>query len=212
MIAKKEHYSRNSKVFRTLFFVSALCISATVLFSLYQRIKIEPFLALDGAIWMKDGFHYISNEELSLLADQLNAPQEQELELKVQNGTPNCDVIETGYCKLANGDYAHKTLVVAAVPAKAGTPDRREVIGYCTLCADGTFSPSCAVGSGACSWHGGVSAYNVAQYRIIKGLSPEPAKPAEYNYDEKTYKDSPQYVEPSTPSIDKLLEYLEKVQ
>lgn len=37
------------------------------------------------------------------------------------------------------------------------------VIGYCTLCTDGTFSQTCAVGRGACSYHGGVLQYNYPQ-------------------------------------------------
>jgi len=37
---------------------------------------------------------------------------------------------------------------------------RDEVKGYCTLCNDGTYSPSCATGRGACSHHGGVSQWN----------------------------------------------------
>lgn len=37
----------------------------------------------------------------------------------------------------------------------------KEVItGYCTLCNDGTYSPSCATGRGACSWHDGVAQWN----------------------------------------------------
>lgn len=34
------------------------------------------------------------------------------------------------------------------------------VTSYCTLCNDGTYSPSCATGRGACSWHGGVAQWN----------------------------------------------------
>jgi len=35
---------------------------------------------------------------------------------------------------------------------------------YCTLCRDGTYSPSCATGRGACSWHGGVKEKNAKVY------------------------------------------------
>lgn len=37
-------------------------------------------------------------------------------------------------------------------------PIRKHVIGYCTLCCDGTTSD--ATGRGACSWHGGVCEWN----------------------------------------------------
>jgi hypothetical protein len=37
--------------------------------------------------------------------------------------------------------------------------------GACTLCKDGTFSPTCATGRGACSHHGGVAQWNAPVYR-----------------------------------------------
>lgn len=40
------------------------------------------------------------------------------------------------------------------------TTYREEVTGYCTLCNDGTYSPSCATGRGACSHHDGVAQWN----------------------------------------------------
>ena len=41
------------------------------------------------------------------------------------------------------------------------TTYREEVTSYCTLCDDGTYSPTCATGRGACSHHGGVAQYGV---------------------------------------------------
>lgn len=38
------------------------------------------------------------------------------------------------------------------------------ITGYCTLCVDGTYSPSCATGRGACSYHGGVAQWNAPVY------------------------------------------------
>ncbi len=38
------------------------------------------------------------------------------------------------------------------------------VVGYCTMCNDGTRSPSCSVGSGTCSHHGGVKEYDAPIY------------------------------------------------
>lgn len=42
-----------------------------------------------------------------------------------------------------------------------------KVIGYCTRCMDGTFSPSCATGRGACSHHGGVAQWNAPRYGSV---------------------------------------------
>ncbi len=39
-----------------------------------------------------------------------------------------------------------------------------EIIGYCTKCNDGSYSPSCATGRGACSHHGGVQQFNAPIY------------------------------------------------
>jgi hypothetical protein len=59
----------------------------------------------------------------------------------------------------------------AAVPEKSHTEQvttyEKKVTGYCTLCSDGTYSPSCATGRGACSWHGGVAQWNAPRYSSI---------------------------------------------
>ena len=47
------------------------------------------------------------------------------------------------------------------------TTYEREITGYCTLCNDGTYSPTCAVGRGACSHHGGVAKYNSPIYSEV---------------------------------------------
>ncbi len=39
------------------------------------------------------------------------------------------------------------------------------ITGYCTLCNDGTRSPSCSTGSGTCSRQGGVKQWNAPIYR-----------------------------------------------
>lgn len=38
------------------------------------------------------------------------------------------------------------------------------ITGYCTLCMDNTYSPTCATGQGACSHHGGVQQWNAPRY------------------------------------------------
>ena len=43
-----------------------------------------------------------------------------------------------------------------------------EIVGYCTMCNDGTRSPSCSVGRGTCSHHGGVREWNAPIYNKVK--------------------------------------------
>lgn len=47
------------------------------------------------------------------------------------------------------------------------TTYERKITGYCTLCNDGTYSPSCATGRGACSHHGGVKEWNAPVYSEV---------------------------------------------
>jgi len=45
-------------------------------------------------------------------------------------------------------------------------PLKKHIVGYCTLCADG--STSSATGRGACSWHGGVAEWNHPIYETSR--------------------------------------------
>ena len=47
------------------------------------------------------------------------------------------------------------------------TTNERQITGYCTLCNDGTYSPTCATGRGACSHHGGVKKWNAPVYNEV---------------------------------------------
>lgn len=71
----------------------------------------------------------------------------------------------------------------SAVPEKSHvevvTTYTKEIVGYCTLCNDGTRSPSCATGRGACSHHGGVAEWNAPIYKKVP------------HYEEKVVIDSP---------------------
>lgn len=174
-----------------------VCIAIAGLFT----INVEPIKAFGGAVWLKNGPHYLSDTQIKSRIVQLNAPKEAALVTEISKSTPSCDSLDEGYCQQTPGVFVYKTLVTAAVPYKPGTPDRKEVIGYCTLCNDGTWSPSCAVGRGACSWHSGVQAYNVAEYRTIPGTLAVQAQPAVYNYASMTYKDSTLYSAPDTPTM-----------
>ena len=58
-----------------------------------------------------------------------------------------------------------------AIPEKSHTETittyTEEITGYCTKCRDGTWSPTCATGRGACSQHGGVAQYNAPIYTKV---------------------------------------------
>ena len=47
------------------------------------------------------------------------------------------------------------------------TTYEQKITGYCTLCNDGTYSPTCATGKGACSHHGGVKEWNAPVYSEV---------------------------------------------
>jgi hypothetical protein len=103
---------------------------------------------------------------------------------------PVCDGTSvTSNCKVDNGiykTYIYHPAVAAKTHQETEVTYREEVTGYCTLCVDGTYSPSCATGSGACSWHGGVAKWNAPRVRKVpvygnKLVVDVPAKEAYYD-------------------------------
>jgi len=81
--------------------------------------------------------------------------------------------------------YIYHPAVKKKTHVETVTSYRKEVTGYCTLCNDGSYSPSCATGRGACSWHGGVAEWNAPQYSNVpvykkKTVVDTPAKKAYY--------------------------------
>ncbi|HEU4914210.1 MAG TPA: hypothetical protein VFT16_02265 [Candidatus Saccharimonadales bacterium] len=103
---------------------------------------------------------------------------------------PICDGVSvTSNCR-ADGAVYRIYLYHPAVPAKTHqeteTTYKEKITGYCTLCADGTYSPSCATGRGACSWHGGVAQWNAPIKSSVPVYSSKlvvdaPAKEAYYD-------------------------------
>ncbi len=82
--------------------------------------------------------------------------------------------------------YVYHSAVAAKTHQETVTTYKEEVTGHCTLCADGTYSPSCATGRGACSHHGGVAEWNAPQKSSVpvysnKLVIDEPAKEAYYD-------------------------------
>jgi hypothetical protein len=196
-------------VLRTIVFLLGGLLLVLLLFN----VKTKPYIALNGAVWFNSGPHYIDNSQIDERIRQMNAPLENEIANNIKNYTPRCDDIDEGFCersKVADNDeisYAEKVLVIPAVEYKPGKPSRKEITGYCTLCTDNTFSPSCAVGRGACSWHGGVSQYNVPQYVTTLEAQEVAARPAIYTFNSKTVRDSGQYSIPNRPSLASIINF-----
>lgn len=76
--------------------------------------------------------------------------------------TSNCAVDGVSYKK-----YIYHAAIAEKSHAEQVTTYQKQVTGYCTLCQDGTYSPSCATGRGACSHHGGVAQWNAPRYSNV---------------------------------------------
>lgn len=185
-------------------FAISILVIASILIIIWGifNINISPFRAFGGAIWFNHGSHYISDAEISDRIEKINAPAEAKIVDDISKATQSCDAVESGFCEQSPNTYTDKAISKSAVAYQPGIPDTKKVVGYCTLCNDGTFSPSCAEGSGACSYHSGVNAYNVAQYITIPGTPEVPAQSAVYSYTSKTYQDSLIYIKPAVPTLD----------
>jgi hypothetical protein len=84
---------------------------------------------------------------------------------------PTCDgTTVTKSCMLQGVNYSsyiYHPAVAEKSHTETTTDYRKEVTSYCTLCDDGTYSPSCATGRGACSYHGGVAQWNAPVYSNV---------------------------------------------
>ena len=102
---------------------------------------------------------------------------------------PTCDG-KTAISDCTLGNINYKSYIYhPAVSQKSHTETvttyKEEVTGYCTLCSDGTYSPTCATGRGACSHHGGVAEWNAPISNSVptnttKTMIDAPAKDAYY--------------------------------
>lgn len=84
---------------------------------------------------------------------------------------PVCDGT-TVMADCVSENITYKTYVYhPAVPEKTHTETvttyEKKITSQCTLCVDGTYSPSCATGRGACSHHGGVAQWNAPVYTDV---------------------------------------------
>lgn len=192
-----------AKNYRYVLVVAVVLVIMLFTFS----INVAPFRAFGGAVWLKNGVHYISDQQIADRIKNINTPYEATLSSSIERSTPTCGVVDEGFCQQSADVYVYKSLVTPAVAYEPAVPDKKEVISYCTLCGDGTFSPSCAVGRGACSWHSGVASYNVARYRITPGTPAVAEQPAVYSYAPKTYQDSSDYAKPADPRLNTVVNY-----
>lgn len=89
----------------------------------------------------------------------------------VEKADPICDGVSITTNCIVDG-LSYKTYVYHPAVAEKShietvTVYKQEVTGYCTLCNDGTYSPSCATGRGACSHHDGVAQWNAPVYSNV---------------------------------------------
>lgn len=100
---------------------------------------------------------------------------------------PTCDGTAATTTCVADGmnykTYVYHQAVAEKTHTQSVTTYKEEITGYCTLCSDGSFSPSCATGRGACSHHGGVQQWNAPRVSQVPVVSETlvvdaPAQPA----------------------------------
>ena len=76
--------------------------------------------------------------------------------------TKNCELNGIEYLI-----YKYYPAVEAVYRTETIKTYKKEIVGYCTLCRNGKYSPTCATGRGACSHHGGVAQWNAPVYRDV---------------------------------------------
>jgi len=85
--------------------------------------------------------------------------------------TPTCDgTTITNNCIIDNisySTYIYHSAVAEKSHIETITTYEQKITSTCTLCEDGTYSPSCATGRGACSHHGGVAQWNAPRYSSV---------------------------------------------
>jgi hypothetical protein len=112
-----------------------------------------------------------SRKSSSSNSPQVNSVNSESISEPKITAKPVCDGSSvTSNCVLDSINY--KTYIYhPSVPEKSHTEQittyNKQVSGYCTLCRDGSYSPSCATGSGACSHHGGVAEWNAPRYSNV---------------------------------------------
>lgn len=118
-----------------------------------------------------------------------NISNSEDVKEAIEIPTPVCDgttiTLDCEFEGVVYSKFIYHAAVAEISHIETITTYEKEVYGYCTLCNDGTYSPSCATGRGACSWHGGVAQWNAPRYRTVpvyteKKVIDAPAKDAYY--------------------------------
>ena len=93
-----------------------------------------------------------------------NVLQYNEVTKEVEKSISICDGIDiTSDCFVDGIEYS----IYKYYPEEEEVTYTKEIVGYCTLCNDGTRFPTCATGRGACSHHGGVAEFNAPIYKDV---------------------------------------------
>lgn len=126
--------------------------------NLFNKVMIVLIgLTLTGMIWG------------SLSESEINTTENKPFQSKSVVDT--CDGINvTKNCEL-NGTvyeiYEYHPAQEEKNHYETNTTYEKKIVGYCTLCNDGTRSPSCSNGRGTCSHHGGVAEWNAPIYEDV---------------------------------------------
>jgi hypothetical protein len=130
-----------------------------------------------------------TTHDRNLESTNLNSPVSTEVSDTTEKVRPICDGMATTNNCAVDGinysTYVYHPPVAEKSHTESVTTYKQEVSGYCTLCVDGTYSPSCATGRGACSHHGGVAQWSAPRYSNVpvsetKTVVDAPAKEAYY--------------------------------
>ena len=102
------------------------------------------------------------------MSDNVEVPDNNETEEIIIQICDGINVVED--CELDGKEYVlYKYYPPVAEKSHTETITKYEtkIVGYCTLCNDGTRSPSCATGRGTCSHHNGVAEWNAPIYKEV---------------------------------------------
>lgn len=143
------------------------CLKAVEKRETFQTItRCTKRVAIAGAI--VGSFFAVYHLDYSTSASIHSVSNNQTPEPAQKTFYPTCDGLDvTRNCRYQGRIY--RTYIDHSYePAKTHQENRKTgnqiITGYCTLCVDGTYSPSCATGRGACSYHGGVAQWNAPVY------------------------------------------------
>ncbi|GEM_PF-1739572 len=132
-------------------FALVLVSAAAVVYGNINSSTVQPVKNLDPAQHKSSSFNSIASQKLKIndVCDGTNVKS-------------NCTIDGVEYSTyISHPATAEKNHIETTSVMK------QEISDYCTLCSDGSYSPSCATGRGACSHHGGVAQLGAPRYRDV---------------------------------------------